>query len=125
MGREKKIIGRLGEEAALQFLGREGYKIIETNFRTSFGELDAIAEHKDFIVFVEIKTRLTSSLGPPCLSVTKSKARHLVKNALCFLKIRGCVESYWRIDVVSVKLNVNHEVEHIEIIENAIEDGYY
>ena len=122
MGREKNITGRSGEMKALGFLKRKGYKILETNYRTPFGELDLIAKKGDFTVFIEIKTRITSSLGPPYLSVTKAKERHLIKSALSYLKRYGLVDSYWRIDVVSVKLNSNYEVEDIEIIENAVEE---
>ena len=122
MGREKNITGRSGEVEALGFLKRKGYKILETNYRTPFGELDLIAKKGDFTVFIEIKTRITSSLGPPYISVTKAKERHLIKSALSYLKRYGLVDSYWRIDVVSVKLNSNYEVEDIEIIENAVEE---
>ena len=120
MGRENRIIGGLGENIALGFLKRKGYKILETNFRTCFGELDAIAKQKDFIVFVEVKTRATTSLGPPHLSVTKLKQRHLIKNALVYLKMRNLVDVDWRIDIVSVTLNYNNEAEKIELIENAV-----
>src|SRR3989338_2634484 len=120
MGREKNITGRSGEVEALGFLKRKGYKILETNYRTPFGELDLIAKKGDFTFFIEIKTRITSSLGPPYISVTKAKERHLIKSALSYLKRYGLVDSYWRIDVVSVKLNSNYEVEDIEIIENAV-----
>lgn len=122
MGREKIKVGKIGEGIALEFLKRRGYKVLETNFRTPFGELDLVARKKDFTVFVEIKTRTTSSLGPPYLSVTRIKQEHLIKNALCYLKRYGLVDSNWRIDVVSVKLNREYEAEDIEIIENAVEE---
>lgn len=122
MGRERIAVGEFGEKIAAGFLRKKGYRILEANLRTPFGELDLVAKQGDFIVFVEIKTRATSSLGPPYLSVTRAKARHLVKNALFYLKRRGLVDSDWRIDVVSVKLNYLYELEDIEIIENAVEE---
>src|SRR3989338_1942380 len=122
LGWEKIKVGRFGERVALEFLKRKGYKVLETNFRTPFGELDLVARKKDFTVFVEIKTRTTSSLGPPYLSVTRMKQAHLIKNALCYLKRYGLVDSNWRIDIVSVKLNCEYEAEDIEIIENAVEE---
>jgi hypothetical protein len=48
-----------------------------------------------------------------------------VKNALCYLKRRGLVESSWRVDVVSVILDYDHEIELIELFENVIEEGDY
>ena len=125
MGREKKVIGALGEKLAMRFLKRKGYKILETNYRTIFGELDAVAKKEDFIIFIEIKTRTSSSLGPPYLAVTWMKQRHIIKNALFYLKKRGhSVDCKCRIDIVSVKLNENREPENIELIENAVENIY-
>lgn len=120
MGRENGKIGKAGEEEAVGFLKRNGYKIIATNFRTPFGELDAIAKIDDFIVFIEVKTRATPSLGPPTLSVTGRKAIHIVKNALFYLKRYGLIESSWRIDVVSVNMDFTNNTTMIKLIENAV-----
>ncbi len=123
MGRGNRAVGKTGEMATLEFLKNRGYRILETNARTPFGEIDIVARKKGVPIFVEVKTRATSSLGPPYLSITKTKERHIVKNALAYLKRRGLVESCWRIDVVSVKLNYEYRVESIELFENAVEDN--
>lgn len=125
MGREKMLVGVLGERKAAAALRKRGYRIIEMNAQTIFGEIDIVARHKDFIVFVEVKTRTSDSLGPPCLSVTRLKQKHIIKSALYYLKRRRLVYSNWRIDVVSVKLNSEYKVEDIEIIENAVENNGY
>ena len=122
MGREKILIGKIGERGAQKFLRKRGYKLVELNYRTFFGEIDVVAKKDGFIVFLEIKTRASSSLGPPYLSVTNQKQRQIIKNALSYLKRWGLTDSNWRIDVVSVKLNHECEVENIEIIENAVEN---
>ena len=125
MGREKKAIGACGEEAARRFLKARGYRILGANVRTPFGELDIVARHNGFTVFVEVKTRISSSLGPPYISVTKLKERHLIKNGLFYLKRYGFVNSNWRIDVVSVRLDGASGTARIELIENAVQnDGY-
>ncbi|MDD5136308.1 MAG: YraN family protein [Candidatus Omnitrophica bacterium] len=123
MGREKKLVGEAGEAAAVRFLKKRGYRILETNARTIFGEIDIVARKDGFTIFVEVRSRSTSSLGPPYLSITKTKERHIIKNALAFLKWRKAVGSCWRIDVVSVKLDRNSKVENIELFENAVEDN--
>ena len=123
MGRGNRSIGKTGEMAALEFLKKKGYRILETNARTPFGEIDIVAKKKNVTIFVEVKTRTTSSLGPPYLSVTRAKEKQMIKNALCYLKRRGLLGSYWRIDVVSVKLNYEYQVENIELFENAVEDN--
>ncbi len=124
MGREKKIIGKIGEELGAACLEKKGYKVLRKNFTTPFGEIDAIASKDGYTVFIEVKTRSTSSLGPPCLAVTYAKKRHIIKNALFYLKRYGLVGTYWRIDVVSVKLDSAYRLENIEIIENAVEENY-
>jgi putative endonuclease len=113
-----------GEKMAVKFLKKNGYKILKTNFRTPLGEIDVIARQKDVTVFVEVKTRISSSFGPPCLSVTRAKQRHIINNALCYLKGRGLVYSNWRIDVVSIKLDHEYKAKSIELIENAVEEQY-
>lgn len=120
LGRENKAIGEIGEQIAMAFLEQKGYKIVGVNVRTPLGEIDVIARQKDTTVFVEVKTRATSSLGPPYLNVTRVKQIHLIRNALCYLKRHGRINSDWRIDVVSVKLNERYELESIELIENAV-----
>ena len=122
MGRENSDVGKRGEKIAAGFLKQRGYEMLGANIRTTFGELDLVAKKDGVIVFVETKTRVTDSLGPPYLNVTGDKARRLVHNAMFYLKRRGKTDAYWRIDVVSVKLNARLELEHIEVIENAVED---
>ena len=124
MGRERKLTGASGERIASGFLRKLGYRILESNFRTPFGEIDIVARLRRVIVFVEVKSRTTSSFGPPYLSVTKIKERHIIKNALFYLKRRRIINAYWRIDIVSVKLNYDRKLESIELIENAVEDNY-
>ena len=125
MGRDNQDIGRSGEKAAAEFLKLKGYKIVGSNLRTPFGEIDLVARHRGYTVFVEVKSRSTDSLGPPSLSVTWAKQRHIVKSALWYLATRGRAHSYWRVDVVSVKLNSAREIQQIDVIENAVEDDGY
>ncbi len=124
MGREKRKTGNIGECLACSYLKKKGYRILERNFRTIFGEIDIVARLNEIMVFVEVKTRLTSSLGPPYLAITKVKERHIIKNAIFYLKAHRIIEVQWRIDIVSIKLNDKYETEKIELIENAVEDNY-
>lgn len=124
MGRENKLTGILGEDAASSFLKKRGYRILKRNFRTPFGELDIVAKYGGMLVFVEVKTRISDSLGPPYLAITRQKKRHLIKNAYAYLKRFCLMDSCWRIDIVSVKMKNNYEVENIELFENAVEEEY-
>lgn len=125
MGRENKFAGSTGEDIASRFLLKNGYDILERNYRTPFGEIDIITKKDDQVVFIEVKTRISSSLGPPYLNITWKKKRHIIKNAYCYLKRYALVDSFWRIDVVSVKLNEEYQVENIELFENAVTEEDY
>jgi putative endonuclease len=122
MGRERIYLGRRGEAKASQFLAKRGYRIVAANYRTPAGEIDLVARHNGTLVFVEIKTRASSSLGPPHLSVTRAKERRIIRNALFYLKNKKLDDVSWRIDIVSVRLDQDYEVEDIELIENAVEE---
>ena len=123
MGRENKVTGAIGERIARTFLKKKGYRLVASNYRTPLGEIDLIARKGNALVFVEIKTRTTASLGPPFLSVTWKKQRHIVQTALMYLKKHGLLDSDWRVDVVSVKLDRVYNVESIEVLENVVEDN--
>ncbi len=123
MGREKRMVGSIGEEIASSYLKKMGYRILGSNLRTPFGELDIVAKHKGIMVFVEVKSRTTSSFGPPYLSVTRVKQAHIIKNALFYLKRRRLINACWRIDIVSIKLTYDRKLESIELIENAVENN--
>ena len=86
MGRENKEIGKIGENIAMAFLEQKGYRILGLNVRTPLGEIDIVAKEKEMMVFIEVKTRASSSLGPPYLNVTRTKQMHLIRNAFCYLK---------------------------------------
>jgi len=110
-----------GEKAAARFLRRKGYVIMGRNVRTFVGEIDIVAKRNSFIIFIEVKTRKTESLGPPYLSVTEKKKRKLIQCAQCYLKAKNIQDMPWSIDVVSVMLDESgRRVKKIEHFEDAI-----
>ena len=54
---KRRDTGILGEKLAGDFLKKQGYRILETNYRCSIGEIDIVAKHKDFLVSVEVRTK--------------------------------------------------------------------
>jgi putative endonuclease len=120
--REKKDLGKKGEEKALRFLKKKGYRIIEQNYVCNLGEMDIIAKEKDTLVFVEVKTRTSMVFGPPQLAVTPFKQRQLSKVALHFLKEKKLEDVKARFDVVAILLPP--EREKIELIRNAFDLRY-
>ena len=112
--------GLLGEDLAVRFLQRHGYAILHRNFRTRFGEIDIVAQDKDTICFIEVKTRISDQFGSPFEAITKSKQRTIVRCALSFLQERKFMESKMRFDCVGVDFTESEE-GHIEIIKDAFD----
>ena len=119
---QEKELGRKGEEVALRFLKKKGYKIIEKNYVCKMGEMDIIAREKDTLVFVEVKTRTSMAFGPPQLAVNSTKQMQLSKVALYFLKEKRLEEVKARFDVVAVLLRPRGD--EIELIKDAFDLKY-
>ena len=116
-------IGALGEKIAAEYLTGLGYMIRERNFRLREGEIDIIAEKDDFLVFIEVRTRTSTSYGTPEESVTAQKKERLIALAEAYREDRADLPSSWRIDVVAIELGPKRKVARLEIIENAISPG--
>lgn len=111
-------LGRAGEDAACAFLEGKGYKIIERNFRCQLGEIDLIAQDKNVLVFIEVKTRYSTQCGQPFESVNYHKQQRLIRLAQVYLKFtRGTVNVLSRFDVVSIVIKAGQI--HIDHIINA------
>jgi len=78
MTRRNKDIGDWGEMQAVEFLKRQGFKIIEQNYYTPVGEIDIVAKIRDDIYFIEVKTRTQEHMAND-LSITPSKIRKFKK----------------------------------------------
>lgn len=98
----RQRLGRVGEDAAVEALRACGYRIVARNVRLRGGELDVIAEHAGTIVFVEVKTRRSSTFGTPGEAVGPRKQRTLCQLALRYLAGRRLGERPCRFDVVEV-----------------------
>jgi len=117
-------LGRTGERLAAEVLMGQGYRILERNFRCSYGEIDLVAEDGDDLVFIEVKTRRGTAYGRPEEAVTLRKQRKLLEIASYYLDLHTCSERSWRIDVVAVQLSVHRagwEVEEIRIYQHAVQ----
>ena len=123
MSDHRKRLGAWGEQLAVEHLKKLKYKIRETNFRCSYGEIDIVAEDKDCLVFVEVRTRTSSNLGTPEESITRVKQEKLISLAFAYIQEHDLLPRFWRIDVVAVQLGSDRKVSRIEVIKNAIEGG--
>jgi putative endonuclease len=110
----KKLLGREGEDLAARFLTKQGYRILERNYRTRSGEIDLVALHDGAVVFVEVKTRTSDAFGAPELAVNPRKQQRMVKAALGYLKYKKLHQVPCRFDVVAITTAAEQEVEHIQ-----------
>ncbi len=83
---DRRRLGRWGEQAALKFLRRAGYRIIARNFSCFLGEIDIVARKGEVVSFVEVKTRRSTRFGLPEEGVTERKKEKLAELAWVFLK---------------------------------------
>lgn len=109
-------LGKNGEEIAVKFLEKQGYKILETNRHFSkLCEIDIIALDKNTIVFVEVKTRKTDVCGHPLEAITKTKYNHIKQGLLIYLQENPQYKKF-RIDAVSVLIKPEVKIEHLKNI---------
>lgn len=110
---KRHILGKQGEEIAIYYLNKKGYKILEKNFLCRQGEIDVIALDDNYIIFIEIKSRTNTEFGLPSESVTKKKIKKILKAASYYLYIRNLENLDVRIDAIEVyikqeKYYINH-----------------
>lgn len=114
-------IGKIGEEYAVNFLKEKKYKIIERNYRKRYGEIDIIAENKNYIIFVEVKTRHTDSMTSAADAVNRQKQNKIIITASMYLS-ENETDKFCRFDVCEVYINAdNLKLVNINYIEAAFE----
>lgn len=97
-----RVIGHSYENKGIDYLKSLGFKILERNFRTRYGEIDIIASEKRFLVFIEIKFRSSNIFGLPQESVNSHKQYRIIKSALSYLKIKKILNANIRFDVLAI-----------------------
>src|SRR3972149_5966342 len=117
---KRRDTGILGEKLAKDFLKKRGYRILETNFRCPEGEIDIVAKHKDFLVFIEVRTKTSLEFGSPEESITPAKKERMRATAFHYRQRHHNLPLLWRIDVVAVELSRKGELWRLELIENAV-----
>lgn len=90
-----------GEDAAVKYLKKHGYRILERNFPSRFGEIDIVAQKDGFLVFCEVKARKPNALVGGLESVDWHKQQRLIKTAQYYLS-RKRTDLQPRFDVISL-----------------------
>jgi putative endonuclease len=120
MKNEKQSLGRWGEKLAAEYMVSLGFSILECNKRTPYGEIDLVAGKDGVTVFVEVKTRRTSSFGLPEESVNQRKQMHILSSAEHYIQEHPELEGAWRIDVIAIRRFGDGRPPQITHFENAL-----
>jgi len=115
-----KEIGQTGEKVAKKWLKKQGFYIIETNFRNKIGEIDIIAEKDNIYHFVEVKSvaGIKDNVFYPEDRVNYKKRTKLKQLANSYLNYKNLKDTDWQIDIASVYLNTKTRRARVEFFEN-------
>ncbi len=110
-----KLTGSLGETAAAEYLRKKRYRIVGMNYPCRYGEIDLIAETREYIVFVEVKSRKSAAFAEAREFVTSAKQQRIAATAELWL-MANPTEKQPRFDVIEVYQDegIVHSIHHIE-----------
>lgn len=113
----RRAIGNWGESLAASFLEKKGYKIVEMNFRTRWGEIDIISKKGKKLVFIEVRTKSGSGFCSPEESVGPQKRQKLAFMANFYLQKKKLFHCDFGVDGVFIEIkNGVPEIRHLENI---------
>jgi len=98
----KDVLGRQGEQLAVDHLQRAGLRILDRNWRCAEGEVDIVAAERRTLVICEVKTRSGVRYGTPLEAITRQKRNRLRRLAIRWVVAHGVLFDEVRIDVVGV-----------------------
>lgn len=115
MSISSKIIGKIAEDFACEYLQAQGLKFITANYQCRCGEIDLIMQDSDTIIFVEVRHRATNDYGDGIATVTETKRRKLIKTALYYLQKNNLLDQIaYRFDVIATSGNSYSEIKWIQ-----------
>lgn len=107
-------LGEFGEDLAVEELEKNGYEIVERNWRYKKAEIDIIARKNEVLAIVEVKTRSNDYIGNPQDFVTPKKIKMLVE-AVNEYVVSKDLEVEVRFDIIAIIINQNKlTLEHLE-----------
>lgn len=113
--------GKIGEQIAKELLIKKGYRILQSNFRTRFGEIDLVAAKNKKLVFVEVKLKVGEDYGLPEEMINKAKLAQIKKMAEVFLQSnQQIIKNYssFQIDAICIVFDQNKMSKRISHWEN-------
>ena len=119
---EKQVRGAVGEQAAVDYLRRNGFMIVERNYRIARSEVDIIATRHDELHFVEVKTRKFGTMTAPEEAITEQKLRAMRRAASAYMaQHHSMLEP--RFSLIAIEM-VGDRVEALRFVEDALEYGW-
>ncbi|MCH5317252.1 MAG: YraN family protein [Eubacterium sp.] len=112
-------LGKLAELKACDHLRNKGYKLVDVNYSSRFGEIDLIMSKGKYLCFIEVKMRNFASIASPAEFVDASKQEKMAKTAALYLQ-KNPTKLQPRFDVIEV-ITENSEIKSIKHLENAFE----
>lgn len=116
---ERKHLGQEGEDEAEEELIRQGYEILQRNYKNKIGEIDIVAKDDGILCFVEVKTKSGHGYGTPEEMVGYRKQNKILKTAEFYLLENNLENIDWRVDVVAV----DKESREIRLLKNVVVKG--
>ncbi|WP_448872017.1 YraN family protein [Desulfobulbus propionicus] len=113
--------GQWGEAQALRHLAERGFRIVATNYRKRYGEIDIIANDDETLVFIEVKCRSHQGFGSALEAVDFRKQQRICRVAMEYLQSHQVGMASARFDVIAVYRQTGREAAVIEHIENAFD----
>jgi putative endonuclease len=111
---DSHLLGQKGEDLAADYLKKAGFRILFRNWKWGKHEIDIIADNKDLIIFVEVKTRSDDYQMHPVTAITSDKQKSIIFAADGYLQ-RFNIDKESRFDVITIIKKIeSYEIDHIE-----------
>ena len=115
MTRYKQRLGKSGEDLAVSFLKKNGFEILERNYRFEHKEIDIIGRDGNTVVFVEVKAGRSKNFGSPEERVNLRKQRSMIEVAQDYIQKNNLRDFDFRFDVVAIEFERGYrKIEHIK-----------
>lgn len=114
--RSKDNVWKIGEAIAQQYLEKQGYRVIEQNYKTRYSEIDLVVKKNDILILVEVRTKRSRDFVTPEESINQKKLKKLYFNAEAYVSAKRYKGPY-RVDAVCIVLNPDDTVNKIEHYE--------
>lgn len=110
---QSNTYGKRSEIIACDYLKKKGYKILEVNYKNKVGEIDIIAKDNDYLVFVEVKSRISQKFGHPFEAIDERKQQKIHAVASLYMVKYDKYGCNCRFDAISILGLENPEITHI------------